>query len=408
MGLLLVDIDRFRTVNTSLGPAAADGLLKAVADRLHALVRAADTVARMGDDEFGVLIDGTRGAVGLLAAARRVEAVLVEPFTIAGKELTVSVSIGVAAASQEAKADELLRDAEVALASAKEPGHDGPILFRPEMHAAAVERLDLERELRAAVEHDQFVLEYQPEVVLLRDHPSDEGRVLHVEALVRWRHPLRGIVPPNTFIPVAEETGLIVPIGRWVLREACRQVRAWQRNSPDHRALSISVNLSPRQLTHPTLLDDLREALRDADLGAESLIVEITESAVMHDIVAAIAALEAIRALGVRVALDDFGTGYSSLKFLTTLPIDVVKIDRGFVAGLGRGTREAAVVRPLIDLAHVLGLQTVGEGIETRAQADALQDYGCDLAQGFYFSRPLGAEGLAALLRSDSRRARRH
>ena len=407
VGLMLIDIDRFRTVNTGLGPSAADVLLREIAMRLDALVRQGDSVARMGDDEFGILIDGALGGAGLLASARRLEAALSEPFEIGGKELTVSVSIGVAGAVAGARPDDLLRDAEVALAACKAPGRGGPVLFRPEMHTAAVERLDLERELRAAVDSSQFVLEYQPLVVLGDRRRPDQRRVALVEALVRWRHPLRGLVPPDTFIPAAEETGLIMPIGRWVLREACRQAHAWQRSSADHRALSISVNLSPRQLGHPSLLDDLQAALDDSGLGAGSLVVEITESAIIHDVAGAIATLHAIRALGVRVALDDFGTGYSSLKFLTTLPIDVVKIDRGFVAGLGRGTRDAAVVRPIIELAKVLGLETVGEGIETRAQADALTDFGCDLAQGFYFSRPLGAEGLSALLSGDGRGSRR-
>jgi EAL domain-containing protein (putative c-di-GMP-specific phosphodiesterase class I) len=301
-------------------------------------------------------------------------------------------------------ADELLRNAEVATARAQADGGGRWASFDPSMHEAALARFELEQSLAGALEGGQLTLDYQPMVRLAGPY-AGSGHIRHAEALIRWRHPDRGLVGPDEFVPLAEESGLIVPIGTWVLREATRQARVWQLMSDDTSRFTVSVNLSPRQLHHPGLVGDVALALRASGLAAGTLVLEITEGAVLRDPEAAIPVLAALRQLGVRIALDDFGTGQSSLSHLTRLPLDSLKVDRSFVAGLGSDGPETAVVRALIQLGKVLGLEVIAEGVETREQLASLRSMGCDLAQGFFFGKPLGPDGITALLRAERRKS---
>jgi EAL domain-containing protein (putative c-di-GMP-specific phosphodiesterase class I) len=302
----------------------------------------------------------------------------------------VGASVGIAVRDGDEGADDLLRNADLALYRAKRLGRARHALFVPEMHAAALERLALEGELRRALAERQLTLHYQPIIAL------DTGTVCGVEALVRWRHPVRGLVSPATFIPLAEATGLIVPLGRWVLEEACRTATSWDAAHP---ALSVSVNVSARQLLQDDFATDLAAVLLASGLAADRLVVEVTESVVLEDLDLALARLEAVRALGVRVALDDFGTGYSSLAYLQRLPVDALKVDRAFTAEVAAGGRSAAYARAVLTFAETLGLRTIAEGVETEAQHAELRALGCGFAQGYLYARPMDAAALAELLR---------
>ncbi|MFZ5814481.1 MAG: putative bifunctional diguanylate cyclase/phosphodiesterase [Bacillota bacterium] len=380
--VMFLDLDGFKTVNDSLGHSAGDQLLKAVAERLVACVEPGDTVARLGGDEFAILLEGG-GEEEALRVVSRIRAKLAHPFTLMGKDLFVYSSIGIAQASPGVETvDELLRNADVAMYNAKGQGTGRYAFFEPDMAAAAVVRLELEAGLRWAVESQQFVLRYQPTVDLTT------GRICSVEALVRWAHPERGLILPGEFIGLAEETGLIIPLGRWVLRESCRQLGVWRRAYPSQN-LSVSVNLSARQLNHPGLLLDVAVALEEHALPPGSLTLEITESVLMQSTANVLHILSELRKLGVRLAIDDFGIGYSSLSYLQRFPVDLVKIDRSFVEAVGRGFKETALVRGIIDLSHALGLMTVAEGIEQADQAEELRRLNCRYGQGYYFSRPL-------------------
>jgi diguanylate cyclase (GGDEF)-like protein/PAS domain S-box-containing protein len=392
--VLLVDLDNFKHVNDSLGHAAGDRLLAEVAGRLLNATRGSDTVARLGGDEFAVLLGGVRGDDEATLVAGRVVAALRTPFPLQGHEIRLGASVGIAVAAAGDAPDDLLRNADLALYRAKAQGKGGHALFAPEMHAAAVERLELESELRRAVDEQQLVLHYQPVVDL-----ASRGAV-GVEALVRWRHPERGMVSPAAFVPLAEATGLIVPLGRWVLAEACRAAAAWNaERAPGAAPLSVAVNVSGRQLQDPGLLEDVTAALDASALPAACLVVEVTESMLLDNLEAACGRLEALRALGVRVSLDDFGTGYSSLAYLQRLPVDVLKIDRAFTSQVAAGGRSAAFARAVLTFAGALGLRTVAEGVETEAQHDELRALGCDLGQGFLYARPLEPAALTAFLR---------
>ena len=397
--VLYLDLDDFKTVNDSLGHSLGDQLLCAVAERLLGCVRAEDTVARLGGDEFAVLVKRTDGAASL-AVARRISEELRAPVVLQGREVTVSVSLGIAlnTLGQE-RVDELLRNADVAMYKAKTHGHGGFEVFHPAMYAEVRERLDLEIALRQAVEARQFVLYYQPMVAL------DTGRIVGVEALVRWRHPQRGLVPPGQFIPVAEETGLILPIGRWVLQEACRQARVWQRRFPSDPPLSINVNLSVQQLRGRGLVRQVTEALGASELDPRSLVLEITESILMQGTETFIDNLRRLRQLGVRLAIDDFGTGYSSLSYLRWFPVDVLKIDRSFINGADGDPRESALLSGIITLAQALGVQTVAEGIERSGQLVQLRATRCQLGQGYLFARPEAAAAMERLIEQQSRLA---
>jgi EAL domain-containing protein (putative c-di-GMP-specific phosphodiesterase class I) len=324
--------------------------------------------------------------------AERVLAALRRPFKISGHEPVVSASIGIAFAGRGTNCDQLLRSADLAMYTAKRRGKSRFEIYRAEMHAAALDRLEMEAALRRGLDQGELILHYQPVVEL------DRGRIIGVEALVRWQHPERGLLGPDAFIPLAEETGLINELGRQVLVEACAQVRSWQRRQPAASDLSVSVNVAPRQLQTDEFIDDVRNALSESGLAPSSLILEITETGMMHDTEMTIERLRALRRTGVRLAVDDFGTGYSSLRYLQRFPVEILKIDRSFVASIDMDSDEVSLAPAILSLARTLRLRPVAEGVETSFQADALLALGCGLAQGFYFSRPVDAAILGELL----------
>ncbi len=407
VAVLFLDVDNFKTVNDSLGHGAGDALLTAVARRLRGATRGCDAVARLGGDEFAVLVDGVPGADEAATVATRILDALRRPVRLEGAEVAVGVSIGIATSAHADTAEALLRDADVAMYHAKARGRGQFHTFEPSMHVAALARLQREGELRRAVTRQladaegeraapgagAFHLAYQPIVALAT------GEVQGVEALLRWRHPERDTVPPSEFIPLAEETGLIVPLGRWALHAACRQAGAWRRTHPGAAALRVSVNVAERQLRDPGFVADVRAALAAGGLPSDALLVEITESALMQEPERVRRTLGALKALGVRLAVDDFGTGYSSLSYLQRFPIDVLKIDKSFVDGVASEEGDLAIARTVVALGRTLGLRTVAEGVETEAQRAALAALGCDLGQGYLFARPLAGRDVPAFVR---------
>ena len=397
LGVLFIDLDNFKIINDSLGHQAGDAVLVETARRLQSCLRASDTAARLGGDEFTVLLEDIDGLDDAVAVAERVAAALRTPIPVAGREVFMGSSIGIALSSpaQQGAAD-LLRCADLAMYEAKRRGKGRYEVFDERTLGRVSDRLDLETDLRHAIERGEFRVHYQP-IIDLRTE-----RIVEVEALVRWEHPLRGRVAPNHFIPVAEETGLIVPIGQWILEQACRQAAAWQRAYPHAQRLVVSVNLSARQFQHPTLVADIGRTLRQTALPARCLKLEITESVVMQDAEAAIVTLRGLKSLGIQLAIDDFGTGYSSLSYLKILPVDTLKIDRSFVDGLGQDPQDTAIVRSIIALARTLHLSVTGEGIETAAQQHHLQQLGCHRGQGYLFARPVPADAFDALLENGS------
>jgi diguanylate cyclase (GGDEF)-like protein/PAS domain S-box-containing protein len=398
--VVFADLDDFKTINDSLGHEAGDTVLVEIAQRFVEAIRPGDTVARLGGDEFAVLLedvtdrhDGEQVAQRLIAATGR-------SIEVGGSDVVVGVSIGIAVGQdQGVDADALLRDADVAMYNAKRRNRGGFALFEPTMHAAAVARLELEADLRRALDHGEFVVFYQPIVEL------GDGRITGFEALVRWERPGRGLVTPDAFIPLAEATGLIVPMGRWVLREACRQAAIWSAARGTASPLSMSVNLSVREIQDPGLVDHVATVLRETGIGPATLVLEITESSMVEDADETLVTLHALRALGVRLAIDDFGTGYSSLSYLQRLPIDVLKLDRSLVTISEAGQRDAALVDVVVRLGRELGLQTIVEGVEEPQQRSRLVALGCELGQGFLFARPMDAAAASALLLGDDPRA---
>ncbi len=388
--VLFLDLDRFKDVNDTAGHDTGDRLLMAVAARLRGVVRDGDTLARLGGDEFTLLLEDVEGPNEAVRTATRLRETLVAPLIIDGQEYRLTASIGIALGhTDHQRPEEVLRDADIAMYRAKEDGRVGYAVFDPAMQAKIVARLELERDLRHALDRQEFILYYQP-IIDLRT-----GELAKVEALVRWQHPTRGFVSPSDFIPLAEETGLIRPLGRWVLGEACRQARAWQvAGTP----VAIAVNLTALEFQHPDLAEEVAAALAEAGTEARWLRLEITESLAMRDVAATIDTLRALRAMGVAIAIDDFGTGYSSLAYLTRLPVSVLKIDKAFIDGLGTDEEETAIVAAIITLGHTLGLRVIAEGVETAAQAGLLRALGCDQAQGYHFARPLPAAAVAELL----------
>jgi diguanylate cyclase (GGDEF)-like protein/PAS domain S-box-containing protein len=404
VAVLFVDLDDFKAVNDGSGHVAGDTLLTAVAERLREVLRPGDTIARLGGDEFAVLIEQAASGEAERAAGRLLQA-LAEPFAAGGADggqLRISASIGIAAgAAGQHDAAELLRHADVAMYAAKAAGKGRSAVFEPDMDSAIIGQLQMKAELLRALEQDEFTVYYQPTVEL------ETGRLAGVEALVRWQHPERGLVPPMEFIPLAEQTGLIVPLGRRVLRESCRQMRAWHDRYPAHPPMTVSVNLSARELDEPGLVDSVRSALDDSGLAAEHLVLEITETLLLVDLPRTVRTLTQLRALGVRLAVDDFGTGYSSLAYLENLPVDILKIDKSFVDRIGEPTPglpdpadrpESVMVSAISQLGHALRLQLVAEGIEQPAQVSALRGLACEYGQGYYFARPLTSDALAGLL----------
>jgi diguanylate cyclase (GGDEF)-like protein/PAS domain S-box-containing protein len=407
VAVLFVDLDDFKAVNDGSGHTAGDALLAAVADRLRRALRPGDTIARLGGDEFAVLIEDATDPGQVQAAADRLLVALAEPFPAIGdsaEEVRISASVGIATgAAGQHDAAELLRHADVAMYAAKEAGKGRSAAFAPDMDSSIIGQLRLKAELARAVENNEFAVYYQPTVEL------ETGRLAGVEALVRWMHPDRGLVPPLEFIPVAEQTGLIVPIGRYVLREACRQMAAWHAAYPTNPPLTVAVNLSARELDEPGLVNSVRDALADAQLDPAYLTLEITESLLLVDLPRTVAKLLELRALGVRLAVDDFGTGYSSLAYLENLPVDILKIDKSFVDRIGATPadqmsedgsppQQPVMVSAISQLGHALRLQLVAEGIEQAEQVSTLRGLACQYGQGFYFARPLPPEALGAVL----------
>ncbi|HWB44875.1 MAG TPA: EAL domain-containing protein [Hyphomicrobiaceae bacterium] len=393
VALLLLDLDNFKTVNDTLGHQAGDTLLKSVADRLGQRLRKSDAICRLGGDEFAVILENIADAQQAASLGQAVVEVISAPFEISGRKVFVTASCGIGVFPDHAEAaKDLIRSADTAMYHAKDAGKNISAVFRPEMTAKADRRINIEGSLRAALETDQMELYFQPKVDFV-------NRCLNgAEALLRWHHPLHGDISPVEFIPVAEVSGLIGPLGKWVLQKACAQAAAWQRKG--YPSVDISVNISVIQLKDPRFVDIVADALAAAGLPARHLELELTESMLMEDVEANLGVMKRLRALGVQISIDDFGTGYSSMSYLKRFPITTLKIDRSFVSDLPNDRENAAITEAIIALAHALDLKTVAEGVETQAQAQELSEAGCDYLQGYLFSEPLPADAFIAWWKS--------
>ena len=389
IAVLFIDLDDFKTVNDSLGHAAGDELLVSVAARIRESIRPEDTCARLGGDEFAVMVEGIAEPEGAVTVARRILSSMAAPLTVAGSDVNVQGSVGIALGSGDQTASEIMRSADLAMYRAKAEGKGRYALYEPSMHERVLERLELKADLQRAVVADEFSVHYQPIVTL------ESGSIVGVEALVRWNHPQRGLVLPGDFIGLAEETGLILPLGRHVLQAACRQAASWR--SEGHSRLGVSVNISAKQLASRSLPAEVTQALAGAALDATALTLEITESMLLDSPVV-VSRLDELRGLGVRIAIDDFGTGYSSLNYLRRFPVDTLKIARAFVEEVGSSQEQHRLVAAILRLGSTMGLDTVAEGIELEAQRDALRALKCRYGQGFFYSRPVPAEELDAVL----------
>jgi diguanylate cyclase (GGDEF)-like protein len=397
VAVLFLDLDRFKTVNDGLGHEFGDQLLIEIGERLRSALRPGDTVARFGGDEFLILCEELSAETEAVRVAERARHAIGAPLTVAGHHISVSASVGIAYSDgEDAGAHELVRQADAAMYRAKHR-HTGIELFEPTMHAEAMSELETEHQLRVALEHAELVLNYQPQVSLV-----GPPRIVGVEALIRWQHPERGLLPPAAFIPLAEETGLIVPIGEWVIREACRQLGEWRVAGLVPADFTVSVNLSLRQFVRADLHDTVVRALSAADVPAGCLCLEVTESSMAQDPVGAAEVLRRLKALGVRLALDDFGTGYSSLSALASYPLDVVKIDSAFIRRVGEDPAAARMFAAVLGVARAAELEAVAEGVEQPPQLGLLRRLGCEVGQGFIFARPLPAEQLVETLREAS------
>ena len=392
IAVLFMDLDRFKRVNDSMGHAAGDRLLRAVATRLKESVRPGDSAARIGGDEFTILCEDVPGKEGAIAIAGRITQAMARPFSLDEGEVFSNASIGVAVAGQGDATDPegLIRDADAAMYDAKEKGKGRYELFSPVLHERSSNRLDNDNALHRALERGELRLFYQPEIRL------ETGKVVAAEALLRWAHPEKGLLEPDDFIPTAEEIGLILPIGDWVLGEACRQAARWAESIGE--AMVVSVNISAHQLSHSDLVYTIRDAITASSIEPSHLFLEITESAMMEDADGALDALATLHSLGVGLSVDDFGTGYSSFNYIKTLDVDALKIHRDFVAGITQDPGDLAIVRAIVTLAKSLGLHVVAEGVETAEQVSAIRALGCDLAQGHYFAPPQPADQLSELL----------
>jgi diguanylate cyclase (GGDEF)-like protein len=382
--VLFIDLDGFKTINDSLGPTAGDELLLSVARRLSERLGPGDTLARLGGDEFAVLLEEVEGHTDAARAAGRVLDVFTQPFELKGREVFVSASIGIAVGGVDV--DELLRNADLAMYRAKSRGRARYEVFEPTMHTAVFERLELEHDLTRAIERNELELHFQPIFDL------DAKQVSALEALVRWRHPKRGLIGPEAFIPLAEETGQVIEVGQWVLSAACHRAALWRAKYPAYPRLQVCVNLSGVELQEPGLARNVEAALRASQLDSSALVLEMTETVLMDDTEASVRRLESLKELGVRLVMDDFGTGYSSLRYLSRFPLDGLKIERSFTSKVGGPREEPALVRAIADLGRIFGLSVVAEGVERPEQPARLLDLGCDFGQGHHFSRPLPAE----------------
>ena len=393
--VLYLDLDRFKAINDSLGHPVGDEVLSATARRLERCIRPGDTLARLGGDEFTILLDDVRSEADATGVAERIHEEVAAPLQVRGAEVFTSVSVGIALSSAGYESPEdMLRDADTAMYRAKMGGRARHQVFTGDMHQRAVSSLRLETDLRHAVERREIVPFYQPVVEL------DTGTVVGFEALARWRHPSRGMLMPDLFIPVAEETGLVVELGEWMLAEACRQTCEWQRRHPRWSKLGISVNISSRQISQPGLAAEVERVLGATGLDPTCLTLEITETALMHNLSVGASVVQRLAAMSVGLHLDDFGTGYSSLAYLHSFPVQALKVDRSFVNRMDRQPQEAAIVKAIVSLAHDLGIEVVAEGVETRAQVAALRALHCGRGQGFLYSEPLPADQAERLLTS--------
>jgi diguanylate cyclase (GGDEF)-like protein/PAS domain S-box-containing protein len=392
VAVLFIDLDKFKNVNDSLGHTAGDELLVVVADRLRGCLRASDTPARMGGDEFAVLLEDTDSAAEVEEVAQRIITSFAQPWSMAGREVYVSASVGVAFAGPGSSCDQLLRNADLAMYTAKRCGRNRFETYQNEMHTAAVDRMELESALRNGLDRDELAVHYQPIVSLA------SGQIVGVEALVRWHHPEKGLIEPSAFVPLVEDTGLVIELGRQVLFAACADAKRWQTRHPAHGNLYVSVNVSPRQLQTSVVAPHVRDALQSSGLAPEHLVLEITETAMMRDTESTIEKLKELKSIGAQLAVDDFGTGYSSLSYLQRFPVDILKIDRAFISTIETDTTNVQLAPAIVGLARTLGLKAIAEGVETAEQAEALNALGCELAQGYYYSRPVTAEGLDTLL----------
>jgi len=397
VAVMFLDLDNFKTVNDSLGHAAGDELLKAVATNLVTILRRADTAARLGGDEFAILVEDISSRGEVIGLAERIMRALREPVTIGAQELTTTVSIGITFGIRDYSSDQLLRNADLAMYLAKSKGKDRYEEFQDQMHVAVVERLELEADLRRAVLEDEMRLHYQPIFDL------ESGAIVGFEALVRWQHPTQGLLPPIAFVPFAEEIGLIHLIDRFVLTQACAQARRWQSQGLASSQLLMSVNLSARELADSSIRDSVSMSLLETGFDPANLIIEITESALMRDLDSTVRNLNSLKSLGLRIAVDDFGTGYSSFSHLEQLPIDILKVDRSFVANVANvkiDSGRASLTPAIVQLAHTLGLLPIAEGVEEPEQVPSLRDLDCNLAQGYHLGMPLSASETEELLRS--------
>ncbi|HEX8090769.1 MAG TPA: EAL domain-containing protein, partial [Blastocatellia bacterium] len=387
-----LDLDRFKIVNDSLGHQIGDQLLVCLARRLEASLRPGDIVARLGGDEFAIILDHLKHISDATQAAERIHKELCAPFNLSGHEVFASVSIGIAHSDTPyERPEDFIRNADTAMYRAKDQGRGRFELFDKGMHVRAVALLELETDLRRALARDEFCLHYQPIVSI------ENWRIAGFEALLRWQHPEQGFISPGKFIPVAEETGLINNIGQWVFREACKQLRAWQIQFPSDPPLTISVNLSAKQFSHPTLIEEIKQVLADTAVSPSSLKIEITESAIIENVEVATEILRQLKALGIRISLDDFGTGYSSLSYLHRFPIDTLKIDRSFVTRMSM-PKNSEIVRTIITLAVNLGMDVIAEGVETREQIILLTGLNCEYVQGFLLSKPVDGKTMMELI----------
>jgi diguanylate cyclase (GGDEF)-like protein len=405
--VLFLDFDRFKIINDSLGHEVGDQLLIAISERLRANLRELDTPARIGDshlparlggDEFVVLLDGILDGRDALIVAERLQAALSKPYVLEGHEVISTASIGIVFSDGNyERPDDILRDADTAMYQAKSSGKARHVVFDEHMHSEVIQRLNLEKELRRAADQSEFTLNFQPIVSL------ETAQVYGFEALIRWNHPERGVISPLQFIGLAEELGLIVPIGDWVLREACLQLRRWQQDYQGERPLSMTVNLSKKQLTHADLVASVTALIKEAGVTPSSLVLEITESTIMDNFEAITPVLSDLHKVGVRLAMDDFGTGHSSLGFLHMVPMDILKIDRSFINRSGNARQHSAIIQSILQLAHAMEMEVVAEGVETAEQLALLQDLECNYCQGFLFSKPLPPDDARKLI-ADSHR----